>query len=244
MQLIDFTDACDIGSKTDVERFELICYYKAKEEGMRSFSVRKILEVYAEAGLTLPDRPVLEKEVKRSKSFRPFGIEGTLRFTIIVFEKLDRKYGHLWTSMNSVPTDSEVVNEKRFCGRRDGFDRLISQINLSYRNESYDACASVMRRFLEAALILSFQSVGTENEIRGVDGRYIDLGGIIRKVIEDNALGMSQKGKDLLSISEIGDYSRQGPMYTFSANDINSVRIAYRELLDILYNISFPDGQR
>ena len=237
MQIIDFVEACDTKSKTDAEVFELLCYYKAKEDGMEQFSLRKLSRVYLDAGLTMPDGGALDKNIKSGSSFRPHGIEGTLRFSAGTFDRLNKKYGHLWITAVGVPSGSEVIDEKRFCGKREGFDRLVAQINSSYGNGSYDACASVMRRLLEASLILSFQSKGIEDTIRGNDG-YIRLDDIVRKAVDTDALGLSGKADDLIAISKIGDYSGHGPTYTLSANDINSVRIAYREVLDILYGIS------
>jgi hypothetical protein len=240
MQIIDFTDACDIRSGTEIERFVLLCYYKAKEDGQQNFSMRKMMEIYREAGLTPPDRNALDKDVKASGQFRPHGIEGTLRFASGVFDGYEKEYGHLWNSAAGIPAGSEVLDEDRFCGRRESLDRLVTQINSSYRDGSYDACASVMRRLFEVSMILAFQSKGMEDAIRGSDG-YLCLGDIVKRTIETDALGLSGRKDDLSDISMIGDYSGRGPMYTFSANSINSVRVAYRELLDILYNISgFP----
>jgi len=237
MQIIDFADACDIRSRTEIERFVLLCYYKAKENGLQHFSIRKMMEFYREAGIAPPDRGALDKEIKANSYFRPFGIEGTLRFASGVFDSFDKVYGHLWNSAAGVPTGSEVLDESRFCGRRESLDRLVTQINSSYRDGSYDACASVMRRLFEVSIILAFQTKGMEDAVR-CDGGYLSLDGLVKKAIGTDALGLSGRKDDLSEISMIGDYSGHGPTYTFSANSINSVRVAYRELLDILYNIS------
>jgi len=237
MHIIDFTEACDIRSGTEIERFELLCYFKVKEKNIHQLSLRRVSDLYKEAGLDIPDKTALEKELKNCDSFRYHGIEGTLRFSPAAFEALDRRYGHLWNNVAGVPTSSEVIDEGRFCGRREGFDRLVMQINSSYRNGSHDACASVMRRLFEASMILAFQSKGIEDMIRS-EGGYLPLEGIIKTITDNGALGLSERKDDLLAISKIGDYSGRGPMYTFSANDINSVRMVYRELLDILYNLS------
>jgi len=237
LHIIDFTEACDIRSRTDVERFELLCYFKVKDKDIEQFSLRRVSGLYKEAGLDLPDKAALEKELKNCSSFRFHGIEGTLRFTPAAFEALDKRYGHLWNSVAGVPTNSEVIDEARFCGKREGLDRLAIQINSSYRNGSHDACASVMRRLFEVSMILAFQSNGIEDTIRSGDG-YLDLDDMVKIIIETDALGLSGRKDDLLAISKMGDYSGLGPMYTFSINDINSVRIVYRELLEILYNLS------
>jgi hypothetical protein len=151
-------------------------------------------------------------------------------------------YGHLWSAPavqeNSAAADIEVISEERFCGKRDAVDRLIVQINSTYRDGSFDACASVMRRLLEVALVLSFQANGIENEIRNRSGEYMLLEDIVRKAAVSDVLGLSRKGVDIMAVSKIGDYAGKGAMYTFGANDINSVRIAYRNALEVLFSVS------
>ena len=235
-----FTDACEMPSKDRTEGLELLCYYVAKEKDGRSFSVREVLDLYEEAGLGAPDRSSLEKQMRKHASFRRVGIDGSLEFHSGAFAAIDVLYGKIWNNANetpksSAPSCSEVIDEKRFCGVREGLDKLIIQVNSSYRDGSYDSCALVMRRLLEAVLIYSFQTAGLEKEISD-NGRYQCFDDIVKKAVSNKALSVSQAADDLLKASSIGDYSKQGPMYTFSANDINSVRTAYRNVLDTLFS--------
>ncbi|MDR2866086.1 MAG: hypothetical protein LBV13_01580 [Methanomassiliicoccaceae archaeon] len=242
VRLTDFADICRMTKNTEAENFELLCYYLTKERSEKAFSARVMMDVYEDAGLARPDRPSFEKLVKKHGSFKPIGIEGTLAFKPEAFGPLDSRYGHLWANSitpaarpGSVPEGVGILDETKFCGRRDGFDKLIGQINSAYRDGSFDSCAVVMRRLLEACLVLSFRSNGMENEI-SFNGRYLCLGDIVKKVIEKNAFGLSEK--DLRDASGIGDYSGHGPTYNFSANDINSARTAYRNVLDMLFRAS------
>jgi len=95
-----------------------------------------------------------------------------------------------------------------------------------------------MRRLLEVTLILSFQANGIENEIRGNGKDYIEFAEIVKKAAGSGVLGLSQKGIDITAVSKIGDYSGKGPMYTFGANDINSVRTGFRNILETLYELA------
>jgi len=235
MHILDFAEACDIRSKTGIERFTLLCYFLVKEKNVSQLSIRKVSGLYKGAGLDAPDRTALKEEIKNCGSFRPFGIEGTLRFSEAAFESLDKGYAHLWDNVTGVPTGSEVLDEERFCGRLEGFDRLVTQINSSYREGSHDACALVMIRLFEAAMIFAFQSGGIEDKIRGDTG-YLSLEDMIEVIADTDALGLSGRRDDLSAAAKIGDYSGRGPAYTFSANDINSVRAAYREMLGLLYD--------
>jgi hypothetical protein len=237
MHILDFTEACDIRSRTEIERFTLLCYFLVKEKNVSQLSIRKVSGLYKGAGLEIPDKAALKDDIKNCGSFRHHGIEGTLRFSEAAFEALDKEYAHLWDTVTGVPTGSEVLDEERFCGKLEGFDRLVTQINSSYRDGSHDACALTMRRLFEAAMIFAFQSKGMEDKIRG-DAGYLSLEDMVKVITDTDALGLSGKTDDLLAVMKIGDYSGRGPAYTFSANDINSVRAAYRDVLSILYDMS------
>jgi len=240
LRLKEFVDICGLTAKTDIERFELLCYYLYREKGMTSFHVRKMFDVFDDAEITVADKSALKKRVKESESFRTVSIDGAVSFTPGILRTLNREHGHMWESAPVTNVDPvaeiEVIPEEKFCGRRETFDRFIVQINETYRNGSYDACASVMRRLFEASVILSFRSAGKEDDIL-VDGRFVCFDELVKKASEAFP---SLNPDDLITISKIGDYSRLGPMYTFGANDINSVRSAYRDLLDPLFRLSEP----
>ena len=253
MQLPDFADACKLSEKGGAERFELLCYYRFRENGTKAFYTRGMTDVYTGAGLDAPDRAALEKEIRKKGSFVSKGIDGALEFAPGVLGTLDTAYGHLWdapaaqsqpaapaTVTKSVPSAAnfEVLSEERFCGKRDGLDRLIVQVNSTYRDGSFDACAAVMRRLIEATLILSFQANGIENEIRGSGNDYLGFADIVKKAAGSDVLALSQKGIDISMVTKIGDYSGKGPMYTFGANDINAVRTGYRNILETLYEVA------
>ncbi|MDR0198711.1 MAG: hypothetical protein LBI08_03095 [Methanomassiliicoccaceae archaeon] len=243
LSLMEFAGACKLSSKDDIEVFELLCYYQMREGGARTFTVRGMEDIYTGAGLEVPKRSALEKRVRKHPNFKPKGIDGSVEFAPGAVGSLDNAYGHLWAVEPDAPAAKaasagiEVLSEERFCGKRDGLDRLIVQVNSTYRDGSFDACASVMRRLLEAVLILSFQAKGIENEIRAGSSDYVGFDDIVRKAAASGALDLSGKGIDISAVSRIGDYTGRGPMYTFGANDINSVRTGYRNVLETLYEL-------
>ncbi|MDR0790954.1 MAG: hypothetical protein LBE47_00260, partial [Methanomassiliicoccaceae archaeon] len=183
--LKNFIEACSMASRTDIENFGLLCYYLAKENGYEHFMIRNMIDVCEDAGLTRPERSALEKEVRKSGSFRLKSFDGSVEFTPDAYRALDDAHGHMWTVVNApvaAPVNCEVIDEAKFCGKREGLDRLIIQINSTYRDGSFDACAAVMRRLLEVSIIFAFQSNGMEKDVRGADGRYLCLDALIDKI--------------------------------------------------------------
>ncbi|MCL1984195.1 MAG: hypothetical protein FWG58_02195 [Methanomassiliicoccaceae archaeon] len=246
LRLALFADACDIASKTETEAFELFCYYLMKKEGSTKFSLGGMLSMYSDAGLDVPDRRALEKSVRERGSLRARGVDGLLEFDRGILRSIEERYGDIFerdvqvACGKDVLSDSEVIPEDTFCGKRGAFDRLIVQINSAYRDGHFDACALTMRRLLRTALILSFQIGGIEDMIRNGDG-YVNFRGIVEKALEADALGLSGKERELRSAAAIGDYSEKGVMYTMSVIDINSARLAYREILEMLLKTAGSD---
>jgi len=235
LRIPDFACACEMGSNSDIENFELFCYYLVKEKKFTMFSVKKVLELFEDVDVTVKDADALKNDMKKHPSFDK-KLDGSLSFKSEALRALDSKYGHLWikNTETAAPEIFEVVDITRCKKRKEGLDRLVMQINTSYRNGSFDSCALVMRRLLEAALIISFQTNGIENEIRNGSGKYLCFDDIAKKAVEKDVNGILKIGDDLTNASAIGDYSEQGPMYTISVNDINSVRNAYRNVIDLL----------
>jgi len=266
VQLADFAEKCKIIEKPEIERFELLCYYQLREEGVRSFSLRSMADIYTGAGLVPPKRGDLDKEIRKSGAFVSKGVDGSVEFAPGMLGTMEKNYGFIWEKKESVggaetqaaqtqsaapaaavpaarprPSSTpgfEVLPEERFCGRRDALDRLIYQINATYREEAFDACAAVMRRLMESLLIISFQANGIENEIRGTGRDYVNYDELVRKAAGSSVLNLSGKGIDITMVARIGDYSGKGPMYTFGANEINAVRTGYRNILETLYEVA------
>ncbi|MCL2607582.1 MAG: hypothetical protein FWD92_03385 [Methanomassiliicoccaceae archaeon] len=239
LRLKEFVDHSGLMKKADAERFELLSYYLFKERGMSSFHVRNVFDLFDDAEIVVADRSALKKHVKECGTFRTVSMDGAIAFMPDALRTFNRDYERLWDFIPETNTAVEIIPEERFCGKRETFDRLIVQINETYGNGSYDACASVMRRLLEAALILSFRSVGKENDILR-DGRFVHFDELMKKAYISFP---SLNADDLEAASKIGDYSHAGPMYTFGANDINLARNAYRNVLDTLFRFSDPRPQ-
>jgi hypothetical protein len=232
MPLGNFADACGINSKTDHEKFEIVCYYLAKEKGEDVFFFKDVYMVFEDENIVISDRPAMEKQIKRSSALK-IRLDGAFKFDPYAFGSLDKKYGHLLTERiqeTTPPSGNELLPPERFCGKRETFDSLIEQINMTYAYGYYDACALTMRRLLGSALILALQSKGMEKDVVADDGKYLCYKDIVKKAVSMNIMNAD----DLSSAAGIGDHSDKGAAYAFGANDINSSRTAYRNTLEAL----------
>lgn len=168
MQLLKFMEAVDLAAKPETERATLLCFYHYKEDGETTFTMAKIVLWLEECNFSKPNTSRLKEHLTKGKgkSFRPSKtIKGAIEFVPTVLQSLERDFGDLWTDTVTIESHDELIEEAKFCGKRPFLTRLIQQINFTYGNNCFDACAVLMRRLFEVLLVLSYQNKGIEADI-------------------------------------------------------------------------------
>ncbi len=106
--------------------------------------------------------------------------------------------------------------------------RVVKQINGTYENGWYDACAAMLRRIVETLLIDAYKAKEIEQRIKNKEGEFLRLGEIIKKACEEEKLDFSSDNKRILrDIAKLGN--------TAAHNRRTFLRREYleRRLLDI-----------
>lgn len=239
MQLLDFIEAASLSQSSERDRASLLCYYQYKETGCTSFSMSEISDLLLAAGFNAPNISRLRTNLTngRGRVLLPIkGDSGRFWFVPVTLQTLERDYGHLWEDTVTVPSNSELLEEAKFCGKRPFIDTLIRQINFTYGHNCYDACAVLLRRLFEVLLVLSYQHLGLENDITNAQGNHLMLEGIVKDAVQNRKLGIpSRLSKHYDEFREIGNYSAHSITYTAGRKDIDDIKINYRAMLEDLY---------
>ena len=240
MQLIDFIEGVNLPSKSEVERTTLLCFYHYKESGETTFSITKIVELFESCGFNKPNTSRLKDKLLKGKT-KVFLISkedrGKMTFIPAVFQGLEKEMGSLWEDTVTISSNSELIEEVKFCGKRPFLDKLIKQINFTYANNCYDACAVLMRRLFEVLLILSYQNKGIESDIINTQGNYLMLEGIVKDAVQNKTLAISPRhSKHFEAFREVGNNSAHSIYYTAGRKDIDDIKINYRVMMEDLYN--------
>lgn len=165
------------------------------------------------------------------------GAKNTLEFIPAIYQRIDHDWGSLWEDTISISSDSELIDEIKFCGKRNYLDQLIYQINHSYANNCFDAAAVLMRRLFEVLLVLTYQNMGIDNEIKDSSGNgYIMLDGIVKKAKNNSTIKLSRIKMEFDSFRMIGNFSAHNITYTAGKKDIDDIKLNYRVMLEELYN--------
>lgn len=240
MEIIDFLNLCNLNSKTEAERAKLLCFYHYKETQNQHFSMTMISDLIVRSGFSMPNTSRLKDKLTKGKQkvFLPIkGKNGMFEFIPVVLQEIEKQLGIAWNDTEKIDSFSTVIDEIKFAGKRKFLDRLIVQINHSYENNCYDACAVLLRRLFEVMLVLTYQKVGIDDEIKDSSGfGYIMLDGIVSNAKNNTKLKLSRIKNEFDTFRKVGNFSAHGITYTAGKKDIDDIKLNYRVMLEELYN--------
>lgn len=240
MQLYDFIKQNDLTNKKEAEKAKSLCYYHYKESGESVFNMSKISELMVHAGFNTPNTSRLRGDLIKGKAktfLSSKTVKGAVEFIPAVIQELEQTLGQAWNDTITILSDSELIDEIKFCGKRGYLTKLIQQINSSYKNNCYDACAVLMRRLFEVSLILAYQNLKIDDTIKSKDGRYFLLEGIVSNAKDNPILSLpSRIRNDLDTFREVGNLSAHNITYIAGQKDIDDIKVKYRVMLEELYN--------
>lgn len=233
-------ETVELSSKNEAERAKLLCFYHYKETADTTFSLTTISTLMESCGFSRPNISRLKDNLIKGKN-KAFLLskadKGKLQFIPAVLQSLDKEHGNMWKDTVTVVSNSELMEEAKFCGKRQYLTHLIQQINFSYGHNCYDACAVLMRRLFEVLLVLSYQHKGIEADIMKPDGSHLMLEGIVKDAVQNKKLGIpSRISRNFDSFREVGNNSAHSITYTAGKLDIDKIQIDYRVMMEDLYN--------
>jgi hypothetical protein len=241
VQILDFIKSNGLVSKTQLEQAKLLSYYHHKENGESTFTMTSISDLMLNAGFNSPNTSRLKESMtKGNRGKGKVFLEsktrkGAFEFIPTVLQDLDLSVGQAWCDTATIISDSELIDEIKFCGKRHFLTNLIQQINSSYKNNCYDAAAVLMRRLFEILLILSYRNLQIDGEIKN-DGTNMMLKDIVKNAIQNKTLNLSRIKTDFDKFRDVGNYSAHSIEYTAGKKDIDDIKHKYRVMLEELYN--------
>ncbi|MGE3917970.1 MAG: hypothetical protein AB7F78_19925 [Hyphomicrobiaceae bacterium] len=133
------------------------------------------------------------------------------------------------------PSDS-VVPRELVAKTRGYIEKVVAQINGSYDHQLYDCCAVMCRRLIETLIIEVYEADGRASEIKGSDGHFHMLNGLLRVLLNDAQINLGRNSRrGLTELKELGDKSAHSRMFNARQSDIDhlkaDLRTAVEELL-------------
>jgi hypothetical protein len=107
------------------------------------------------------------------------------------------------------------------------------QMNGCYTKAWYDACAVMMRRLMENAIIEAFEAKNVADQIKNKDGNYVQLTELVGKALASKSFNLSRNAKTALpKIKDLGHQSAHGRYFTAQKNDVDKVSADFRVVLE------------
>jgi hypothetical protein len=107
------------------------------------------------------------------------------------------------------------------------------QMNGCYELGWYDACAVMMRRLLETAIIEAFEVKKLDGKIKNSQGDFFQLTELIATALSETAWNLSRNTKrSLPQLRDIGHKSAHSRRFTAQKSDVEKVQADFRVALE------------
>lgn len=233
MQFEEFRKRTLLDSKGELERARLIAFYKSVSDGVIGFSAPTMRIWFTNAGFAAPNASRLGKSMRASRDFARVG-KSEFRLTASSLSELTSEFP-LAQKTDTVVVDSDKILPSQLYEQSRGYiESLGRQINKSYSENLFDACAVLMRRLLEVLLILAFRHHGDEAAIER-EGGHLSLEHIMSIAKTSSKLKLSRNTRGSLDeFRTLGNFAAHKIEYTTRRGDVDSVRLEYRGTIEEL----------
>jgi hypothetical protein len=134
------------------------------------------------------------------------------------------------------PESEQVLPFSLVRGTRGYLEKVVNQINGSYENGWFDACAVMIRRLVETLIIEAFEEHGITHKIKDSSGNFFYLKDLIRIALAEARWNLGRNTKNALpELKDIGDLSAHSRRFTAQRGDIDRIikdlRVVAQELI-------------
>ena len=172
------------------------------------------------------------------RTLREWASSGHNRFTFFdVRARAQEKLGERGTP--GAPKNTGSVIPLGLAMARGYLEKVVLQLNASYDAQLYDCCAVMCRRLLETLIIEVYEHCGRAREIKGSDGNFLMLNGLVGYFENDKAFNVSRNGmKGLRDFKSLGDLSAHNRRFNARKEDIDRVRDGLRVAIEELAHLA------
>jgi hypothetical protein len=197
-------------------------------EMMQDLSLRRRVNV-----TRLGRQLLANREVMRGKEM------GTVRLRVASKPRLSSRYNEIAGTVVTAAADAQIIPEGLFENTRPHLESLVAQINGSYQQGFYDACAVMCRRLLECLLLLAFERAEKGDLIRDGAGEYRAFSDIIGLASSNRHLKLARgAGAVMGKIEYVGGLAAHHPTYTTRQKDIDEQRPGFRRVVSELAQLA------
>jgi len=235
VNLTEFLEKSAFSTQTELRRTALLSFFLVRVQNRQKFSIQELSQEFAKLGYPKPNSSRLAGRLRKSKMFVSAGEINTFRLHPSAVETLDAEFPDIAKRTEQVAHHDSVIPDSLLQKERAFIRSLIAQINCSYEQNLFDACAVLMRRLLEILLILSYQEQKLEAEILDANGNHKQLNSIISDAETNKRLALSKNTRETLDVfRKLGNFSAHKIYYNANRRSVESVILDYRAIIEEL----------
>ena len=235
MKVETFANETNLDKRKILDKCIYIAYYLKVFKEQDQFELEEMADTFEQLHYSRPNTSRLKNSIAKSGSLVKGSSPSQFKLHSKTIKKLDEEFPNLSEKNEEIIADDIIIPEALYTGTRGFVESLSQQINASYENNIFDGCAVLMRRLLEILLILTYENLGIESEIKQQDGNYMLLNGIVKSAKSHNRLGLSRNTKESLEdFKVVGNFSAHKIYYNAKKKDIAKVLMNYRATVEEL----------
>jgi hypothetical protein len=235
MTISEFVSASNLLDRLEIEKAILLAFYYLRSANRIDFSVDDVAIWFSECHLPRPNLSRLRLNLAKHGGAVRGSTPTSFRLHAKEIARLDQEFPLINKSSEDVVSHEWVLPEAVWTGSRGFIETLARQINACYEHNIFDGCAVLMRRLLEVCLILSYQHLGLESEIKDSQGNFVLLDAIVSNAKSNTKLSLSRNTKTSLDdIRKLGNFSAHKIHYTCRREDIRRVLLDFRVTIEEL----------
>lgn len=235
MNLERFIEISNLLSENEVNKTKLFAFYHLKINGIEEFDNTHIKKWFSESNLPVPNLSRLKNKIIANRMFIRGSSEGKYKLHINTIKMLEKEYQLLCVKNEEIISFDTIIPSSLYLGTRGFIENISKQINASFENNIFDGCAVLMRRLLEILLILTYERLQIENEIKDSNGDYVMLEYIIGNTKNNSILNLSRNSKKIIEVFRVlGNFAAHKIYFNCKRADIEKVALEYRALIEEL----------
>ena len=239
MKRSDFLRLLQRRGETSYTQALALLWFVGREDPTEGLTAREICADLEESGLPIQNISRLSARLREDRATSRAKRPGAWRLHPNARIQLDVEYQSLVPTGPQAPPLTDSVVPRTLASARGYLERVVTQLNASYDMQLYDCCAVMCRRTLETLLIEVYESVGRADEIKGPDGYFVMLNGLIEFFEKDKALHPSRNAlQGLRDFKKLGDLSAHNRRFNARKDDIDRVRDGLRLAIEELAHMA------
>lgn len=157
---------------------------------------------------------------------------------LVISKAIQDEVNQFWLPpADGLPSRKEMVLAKSLVkGTRGYIESVANQINSTYENACYDACAVMIRRLVETLIIEAFEHHNIADKIKNPMEDFFHLSELITHTLNEKSWNIGRNAKQAMpKLKSIGDLSAHSRRHLAHRSDIDNImsdlRTAVQELI-------------